>query len=276
LAAACESSSRSYSPLPNEQFDAAHEAYERSSSQQKEIVGDLRRLVAGVRSGNEQIRMLSVGPGRGMLDLPLIRSLAGAGVTAQYVGVDPNPVACRRFLEGFEVLDPDGVSLDLRQCGVDDLPPGPSFDLIHAVHSLYYVDDPAATVDCLFGRLAARGRLVLYQAPHGALNALAELFWRGDRDKSIWFSDRLESWLIETGRVFEKRRISASLDVTGAFDREDPRGRLILDFILQTKSCDLDAPVRAEALECLRAMSRYDGGRWLAPHPVDSFVVFSG
>lgn len=210
-----------------------------------------------------------------MLDLPLIRSLAGAGVAADYVGVDPNPVACRRFREGFEAVDPGGVSLAVRQCGVDDLPPGPAFDLIHAAHSLYYLADPAATLERLLAKLAARGRVVAYQAPRGALNSLAEPFWGGDRTTPIWFSDRLAAWLNETGRRFERNSIDASLDVTAVFDRDDPQGQLILDFLLQTESSEFDDAVRIEALECLRAMSRREGDRWLAPHPVDSFVIYA-
>ena len=263
-------------PLSDERFDAAHEAFERSGGQQEAVFSDLRNLAAGVRAGGRPARVLSVGPGKGMLDLPLIRSLAAAGVAADYTAVDPNPVGCRHFRAGFRGLDPRsvrGVSLDVRQCGVDDLPPGAAFDLIHAVHSLYYVPDPAAPLDGLLGRLAPGGRLVLYLAPRGALNALAEPFWRGDPGRPVWFSDRLAARLAEVPCAFESRRIDARLDVTAALDPADPRGRLVLDFLLHADAAGLSGPVRSAVGACLKAMSSTDGGRLFAPHPVDRFVV---
>lgn len=208
-----------------------------------------------------------------MLDVPLIRSLAEEELAADYVGVDPSDVACRRFREAFESLNQRTVSLDLRCCGIDDFSGTESIDLIHAVHSLYYVPDAAATLDRLLTRLAPRGRMVVYKAPRGALNALAEQFWRGDDAASIWFSEQLEPWLRRTGRVFEKVRIDASLDVSSVFSTDDANGSLILDFLLHTASSKLAKRVRSEVLACISAMSRRDGERLLAPHPVDAFVI---
>lgn len=263
----------SYAPLPDERFDPAHEAFERSSSQQGQILACLRELALGARSPGEPMRILSVGPGNGMLDLPLIESLAGAGVAAAYVGVDPSLVACRRFIQGCETLKPRGVSLSVQECDVDDLAGDERFDLIHAVHSLYYSPDPAETIGRLLGRLRPGGQLVIFQAPRGKLNALADCFWRADQGSLVWFSDRLDSWLAQSGQPFERQRINGRLDVTKALDLDDPHGRLVLDFVLHIASSTLDASVIELAIEYLRAVSQRDGGRWLAPHPVDAFVV---
>lgn len=273
LADSCDASGRSFPPLPNGRFDAAHEAFERSSTQQGEILRSLSRVATSTRLLGEGLRVLSVGPGNGMLDVPLIRELASAGRATRYVGVDPSDIACRRFREAFESLDQSGVSLDVRCCGIDDFLDTQPVDLIHAVHSLYYVPDTAATLDRLLVRLATRGRLVVYKAPRGALNALAEQFWQGDDSSTIWFSDRLESWLRGTGRVFETVRIEAWLDVSSVFYRDDPKGSLILDFLLHTASSDLSEPLREKVLACIEAMSRREGEQLLAPHPVDAFVI---
>lgn len=263
----------SYPPLLGERFDAAHEAFERSSSQQSQILACLRELALTASPPSDPMRILSVGPGNGMLDLPLIASLADAGIAAAYVGVDPNPVACRRFIEGAETLNPSGVSLSVQECNVDDLADDEGFDLIHAVHSLYYVPDPPETIGRLLRRLRPGGRLVIFQAPRGELNELSECFWRIDKGSQVWFSDRLESWLAPSGQPFEKQRIDARLDVTSAINLDDPHGQLVLDFILHTASSDLGASVLELGIEYLRAISQRDDDRWLAPHPVDAFVV---
>ena len=217
--------------------------------------------------------MLSVGPGNGMLDLPLIEQMAEQGVAAEYVGIDPSFVACERFREGFRRIDPTGVSLDLHACGVDDFEGRSRFDLIHAAHSLYYVPDPAATIEDLLLRVNPRGRLVIFQAPRGALNTLAECFWHSDGGNSIWFSDRLESWLRSAGRGFEKVRLEAELDVTRALDVGDQRGRLVFDFVLHTEVDSLDPSLAERARESLRAISRREDDRWFTPHPVDAFEI---
>lgn len=219
------------------------------------------------------LRVLSVGPGNGMLDVPLIRELAATGRATDYVGVDPSDVGCRRFREAFDSLNQSVVSLDVRCCGIDDFLDTQPVDLIHAVHSLYYVPDTAATLNRLLERLATGARLVVYKAPRGELNALAEQFWQGDDAASIWFSEQLESWLRDTGRAFETVRIEAWLDVSSLFCRDDPKGALILDFLLHTASSDLAKPLREKVLACVQAMSRREGEQLLAPHPVDAFVI---
>lgn len=275
LAAACDAAHMPFPPLPPERFDATHEAFERSSSQQGEIRSELRRLIAQSHRPGETTRVLSVGPGNGMLDLPLLEELARAGVPVDYVGVDPNRVAVDRFRDGFAELAPPGVSLHLNACGVEELGDVGSFDLIHAVHSLYYLPDPAGALSRLLGMLRPGGRLVVFHAPRGALNTLAECFWSGDEGGSVWFSDRVASWLEETDRRFERVRIDGQLDVSRALDAGDDAGRLVLDFVLHTPSDALDESLRAQAVECLRSISERKSTRWLTPHPVDAFVVLA-
>lgn len=274
LASACESVGAPFPPLSDERFDAAHWAFERSSTQQDEIRRLLARLVQQTRPADERLRVLSVGPGNGMLDLPLIGSLASAGVAMDYVGVDPNPVAGQRFAAGFREIESGGVSLSVRECGIDDLDNTAGYDLIHAVHSLYYVADPPRTLSRLIERLTPGGRLVVFQAPWGALNRLAACFWTGADGRTVWFSEQLEAWLREGRRRFEKHTIDARLDVTGALATGDADGRLVFDFALHTAAETLPSEVRQRALECLRAISAGEGGRSLAPHPVDAFVVY--
>lgn len=260
-------------PLPEARFDPAHEAFERSSNQQGQILACLRRLALGVRRPSEPMRVLSVGPGNGMLDLPLLESLAEAGVPTAYVGVDPSSVACQRFKNGWEAQKPRGVSLSVHECEVDDLVDDEGFDLIHAVHSLYYSADPPETIRRLLGRLRPGGRLAIFQAPRGELNALADCFWRADQGDLVWFSERLSSWLAQSEQPFERQRLEGRLEVTKALDLDDPHGRLVLDFILHIASGDLSDPVVDLAIGYLRSVSQQDGLGWFAPHPVDAFVV---
>ncbi|MEM6330561.1 MAG: class I SAM-dependent methyltransferase [Planctomycetota bacterium] len=283
LRAACEAAGNAFPPLSGDAFDAAHEAYEHASGQRQGILKHLAAVLDIVLTAagraDRPLRVLSVGPGNGMLDLELIASLGREEVRAEYVGVDPSPVACRRFREGFAALEPAGVSLAVHQCSVDELPAstgaGLRFDVIHAVHSLYYVPDPPATLRLLLGMLAPGGRLALYKAPRGDLNTLAEPFWRGDPNASIWFSDRLSTWLREERVDARSERIDAQLDVTDVFDPGSQAGRLVLDFLLHTKADQLGDDLRRQALECLDAMCIERDGRRLAPHPVDAFCVAS-
>lgn len=273
LAAACDAVGEPFAPLSERRFDAAHWAFERSSSQQDEIRRLLARLAKATSPAAGRLRVLSVGPGNGMLDLPLIDALAGAGVAMDYVGVDPSPVAGERFAAGFRESAPRGVSLSVHQSGIDEYDDASRHDLIHAVHSLYYVTDPAQTLAKLLERLTPTGRLVVFQAPWAALNRLAACFWTGADGRTVWFSEQLEAWLRDRGRPFEKVRIDARLDVTEALESGAPESQLVLDFALHTAADTLPPEVRRHAVECLRAISERDGPRWLVPHPVDAYVV---
>ncbi len=260
-------------PLADGRYDEAHEFFERSSDQQAKILNWLTRFQADHDSSTEALTVLSVGCGSGILDLPLIESIADSTEQLVYVGVDPNPIACDRFRQAFVELDMESVELKLHETSIDNLECSQQYDLIHAVHSLYYFNDPGSDIDQIFTRLHTDGKLILFHAPKGPLNQLADCFWTTPSAQPRWFSDDLERYLEIEGYCFRKESLQASLDVSSCFVNGDVEGEMILDFILQTSCRDVGQRTIELCLEFLDRISVREGIKVLAPHPVDVFIV---
>lgn len=274
-------------PLSDERFDQSHEWFEGQSNQQAQILAWLQRFGErqlerrGLQSeeGQDAFRVLSVGCGSGILDLPLVKTLAEHAdaqqdaVAIHYAGIDPNPVACKRFRSDFESLGISSVDLSVHEETVESYEHNQKVDLTHVVHSMYYFADPADSLTTLIDQVADEGELVIFQAPKGELNRLADCFWQGHLDDPIWFSAELDQHLQQTGISFTRSRLDAEVDVTACFDRECQEGQLTFDFLVQSDCQDLSEPIRDQVLDHLRSISRVDAGKILAPHPVDVFVI---
>lgn len=259
--------------LADERFDQTHEHFERSSDQQRRILEWLENLVRAHYLGMDPLRILSVGCGSGILDNSLLEALAFRSKQIVYTGVDPNGVACRRFVNDFERLGMRNVRLEVREQNIETACCADRFDLVHAVHSLYYFSDPAATLDFLLRLLDPGGKLVIIQAPKAELNQLANSFWCHHADGVIWFSDRLAQHLSHRGLHFSRQRIHAWVNVARCFESGCPRGEMMLDFITQTDCRHLDDNILQLCLSYLRAISHQEKDRLLAPHPVDVFLI---
>lgn len=259
--------------LSHARFDEAHELFERSSSQQQLILDWLIELISSQYALHPELRILSVGCGSGILDVPLIRSIASTTRQLKYTGVDPNERACQRFQDDFDNQHFSNTQLDLRVQDIESLTSTDLFDVICLVHSMYYFDDPASTLDKLLELLAPGGRLVIVQAPDAELNQLAKCFWTHHEENGIWFSDCLAGHLAERRLAFTRERIEGQVDVSRCFRADCPRGEMMLDFITQSESRQLDGDIVQLCLRYLDCVSRPQEDSLLVAHPADAFVI---
>ena len=259
--------------LSDERFDVTHEAFECSSSQQQLVLRALKELISLHEGSTGALRILSVGCGSGILDNQLISAIASSPEHFEYTGVDPNPVACRRFREDFEKLALPNVKLEVRTEAVESLNINNPFDIIQLTHALYYFKDPADTLGKLRRLLAPGGKLIIVQAPNEYLNQLSECFWSHPTGQDIWFSECLEKYLIKQKIEFTCQRLYGEVDVTRCFNEGCPHGEKLLDFITQSDCRESDAEVRERCLHFLKKISRVDGESLKVEHPTDVFVV---
>ncbi len=258
--------------LSEAHFNEAHECFERASDQQLQILDWLKQF-AKDRTRSRDLNILSVGCGSGILDNPFLEALARDTTTVRYVGLDPSPVACRRFEEDFRQLRLSRVQLELHQTTLENFQTPDSFDLIHSVQSLYYVDEPSVAIGQLFRMLNSDGYVVVMLAPRGAMNRLAEAFWTVNHHDGIWFSDRFENYLHQIEVRHERSRLMGWLNVTPCFEANSRRGNLILDFITQVNCQRLTEEQRELSLDYLQTIVRRRDEQWFVPHPVDVFVM---
>ncbi|MEO0323067.1 MAG: class I SAM-dependent methyltransferase [Myxococcota bacterium] len=261
-------------PLDEERFLETHVLYEGRSDQQGQILRWFADSVAPAVPEGRPYRVLSVGCGSGILDVPLARALAPRAEPLRYVGVDPNVAECQAFSARFAEADLPGVEVTVRPCLFEELrDPGP-FDLVHIVHALYYVPSAAAFLEQARALLAPGGRLVVFHAPREEMNALAACFYDKQYGRPTLFADEVAELCRRRDWEHHRGRVDARLDVTPLADGDAELGLALRDFIVQVDSAALSPAVQKLVDGYLAAITeRAPDGRAFIAHPVDVFAL---
>jgi SAM-dependent methyltransferase len=212
-------------------------------------------------------RVLSIGCGDGTVDVALAASLVDDGRRLDYVGIEPSATAGETFLERLGELP--GVNPTLVNSTLEDATLDGPFDLVVAIHSLYYVRDLPGQLRRLLGE---GGSLIIMNAPLLGLNQLVEALAPAGDGTSLIYSDEVGDILDGLGCVTRRERIDAALDVSPTRDPRSDVGRDLLQFLTHADLSVVSPAFHQTLVDYLRAIAFVPGGT-LVPHPVDVFVV---
>ena len=246
-------------------YARGHAAFEQRSTQ-RALIADW--LVERLDRRTGPLSVLSVGCGDGDLDAAVARRLAaGRAGALRYDGLDPHAASAGRFLAAVGGID-DVVS-GARVARADSVPAEPAYDVVVAVHCLYYVADLEQVVRRLLGAVRPGGELLVLLAPVGPLNALAAHLAPSTGGHRQWWSQDLAGALTETGLHADRVELHGRLRLDDCLDADDPVGRDVLDFTVQGV---LPAGLREPVLDHLIAV-RLPGQGLTLSHPVDAWSV---
>ncbi|MEN0066434.1 MAG: class I SAM-dependent methyltransferase [Myxococcota bacterium] len=262
-------------PLCETRFLETHVLYEGRSDQQRRIIEWFGQNMGPAGGADRAFRVLSVGCGSGILDVPLAVRFASGAPALHYVGVDPNQAECNAFVRRFESADlPDEASLTVEASPFEDFDAEGRFDLVHLVHCLYYLQDPEAVIAKARRLLAPGGSLVLVHAPRGHLNDLSTRFYDKGYGRPTWFADDCAGMLEDLGWAYDRSRIDAQVDVTPFAERDPVVGLALRDFIVQFDSLKLPLEVQGMVDRYLDLIAFRDAkGTVFIDHPADVFVI---
>ena len=263
-------------PLPAltpTRYAETHAVWEAASDQRSRLrdwlVAELPRRVEHVRG--RPVAVLGVGVGDGSVDGPLAAALAAGGRRVDYVGVEPHPPSAGAFASRLANLGLPALTVTTQVTDfASDFGTGP-VDLVHFVHSLYYVADVGAALDRALDRLAPGGTLVALTAPRDPLCVLTELMAPRTGHRQ-WFAEDVTAALAGRGRTVRAATIDGRLDLGAVAADPDGTGEQLLDFLVQARTRDLPAPARELVLAHLRAI-RLPGPGWVVPHPLQVAIV---
>lgn len=264
-------------PLTDARYLETHGIYEGRSDQQRLIIdwfGEwFGSRVAPTRPRQDSFRVLSVGCGSGILDVQIAKQLLKQTDDLHYVGVDPNQIECEAFEQNFTDAAPVQAQIEVVNTTFEDLEAARGFDVIHFVHSLYYMPDPTAALEKARKLLAPGGSLIVFHAPREELNDLTVRFWDKQYARPTLFAEdfaeKLDAWRWD----YERERIDARLEVSPLAETDSSIGLALTDFIVQIDSTRLPASVQAPVQRYLRLVSVEDRGETHISHPVDVFVI---
>lgn len=259
------------SALSPERYAHTHALYEAASDQRSRLKAWLATALPPLLADCDPVRVVGVGVGDGSVDGPLAAALAADGRRVRYTGVEPHPPSAARFAATLNSLDVQGLTPTVVIGDFDDHDAGHPADMVHFVHSLYYVADLSAALDHGLSMVRPGGLLVSAIAPLQPLCVLTEMLcpWAGLKP---WFAEDVLSELELRGLSTSVETIIGHLDARSVLRDPLGDGESVLDFLIGARSRGLSADARRELLEYLRGIS-LPGQPGILPHPVDVLLT---
>lgn len=259
-------------PLPAltpERYARTHAAWEGASDQRARLQEWVVRELPPLLAECDPVRVVGVGVGDGSVDAPLAGALAAGGRGVRYTGVEPHAPSALGFARRLAALGAPALVPSVVIGDFADHDPGHPADLVHFLHSLYYVHDLAAALDHACAAVRPGGLLVAATAPLEPLCVLTELLcpWEVHRP---WFAEDVRAELDLRGLDVRAETIVGRLDVSAVLADPLGRGEEVFDFLVGARTRAMPEPVRTEVLGYLAALSA-DGAH--VPHPLDVVVA---
>ncbi len=262
---------RALPALTGERYAISHAAYEAASDQRALLMGWLARELPPLLLDREPLRVVGVGVGDGRVDAVLAAALAPDHARVHYTGVEPHLASAVGFAVRLAGLAAPSLVPTVTIALFADHDGGATADLVHFVHSLYYVDDLSVALDHALGMLRPGGLLVAATAPLEPLCVLTELLspWTGHRP---WFAEDVAAELDVRGLDVRTDTIVGHLDVRDVLADPCGRGEAVLDFLVGARTAAMDPDVRDSVLAHLRDIA-VPGIPGFVPHPIDLIVA---
>ena len=230
-------------------------------SGQTEKVNDLLQLhippLVQMKTLQERsLNILSIGSGNGQTDLSflkvikeeLVKTDLWRNVKIFNRAIEPNLSSCGLYKAAIEnlpsPLDDGKTAFDICQQSLEEYQQSHreplSFDIVHFIHSIYYVDIEKALLHCFEKEVSGKGKIICIASRRDLTSSVKsklqqKLQWHvGSEiydvvDKMIQIANR-------NGLKIEVHDQEYSIDVTEVFDPHSIEGNLLLDFLTQTEN----------------------------------------
>ncbi|XP_071477821.1 histamine N-methyltransferase-like [Diadema antillarum] len=236
------------------------------------------------------LRVLAVGSGDGKIDSCILEQLVARYSRIEYTVIEPAEEPMREFQALVQEREADFGKVDFVWCNetFDDYrrrqtaDSQPGFHLVHAIHSLYYVDDLRQGVEFLQEKLVGSGVLCVI-----LLSEEAGIYRVWDRYPKLvegspahnLCSSHLITLYKESNIPYSFYRQSWPSDISLCFDPTSAKGNGMLDFISHVPNFRQSAPpaLRDDLLAFLKNLNRSvkddEGSSGGYPRDWDSIVM---
>ena len=271
-------------------------------SGQTEKINDLLQLhippLVPMKTLQERsLNILSIGSGNGQTDLSFLRVIKEELIKTDLWrnvkifnrAIEPNLSSCGLYKAAIEnlpsPLDDGKTAFDICQQSFEEYQQSHreplSFDIVHFIHSIYYVDIEKALLHCFEKEVSGKGKIICIASRRDLTSSVLsklqqKLQWHvGSEiydvvDKMIQIANK-NGWKIE---VHDQEY---SIDVTEVFDPHSTEGNLLLDFLTQTENFrnTEDKEFVEETLSFIRDLTFVKDGKLFGEKKESLVVIFN-
>ncbi|KXJ09850.1 histamine N-methyltransferase [Exaiptasia diaphana] len=224
-----------------EEYTKSYKVFLEKSQQHSRLGKNLRCYLPvameGVHITTDACRVLSIGSGDGEVDLKVLKVLKEVTKKRIFCRViEPNEYSLNKYKTSIESLSPnDDMTFDInkpktfQKYMTESLADQDQFDVVHFLHSIYYMDFEEALTHCYEKELGESGLIVcVFAADDIMFEAKQKLFGICQPNQSISQVVKQQGW------KYQEYKDEYMLDVTEVMNDQSETGNLLLDFLTQT------------------------------------------
>lgn len=251
-------------------YNKCHALFRRLTDQPQRMLEDIR-AICGERPCD---RILSVGSGTGLFEIPMLEMLLSDGTDPQlFVGIDINREACNQLSLRLEAAQLKHMEWQVLPQAFEGYAPTERFDVVMFNHSFEYLSGPPARwVRKALGLLTEDGICLIYSPDRGDINAPYADMAEQAYGLAPRFSDDLKRALGAEGIHFAEYTIlgMCSVEPLARPDQDEERTQL-LSFLCQIDCREVGREARASMADYYLGLSV--GGERTIPHPTTRFLI---
>jgi SAM-dependent methyltransferase len=248
-------------PLSGEYYVECNDVFRRTTNQSKQMLAEMRSFA----QGRSELRILSVGSGVGLFEIPMLRMLEDR--VASFDGVDVNEHACRILQEKLDKEFGTGLDFKVEHRSFQKYRTDHRFEIVLFNHTFEYLSgDRLSWIQKSRDLLVGSGNVLIFSPNRGGINRFYEEVF------APCFSEDLDQLLTHIGMEHSTTAIEGSCDVTLLTGNgEDPDKVRLLSFLTQADCRDLPPAKQRDLADYYLSLSGDETS--IIPHPATLFVL---
>ena len=248
-------------PLSGRYYVECNDLFRRTTNQSEQMLAEMLKFA----EGRSDMRILSVGSGVGLFEVPMLRMLEDS--VARFDGVDVNEHACRILQEKLDSEFGSSLDFKVEHRSFQQYRTDHRFEIVLFNHTFEYLSgDRLSWIQKSRDLLVGSGNVLIFSPNRGGINKFY------DEVFAPCFSEDLDQLLKHIGMEHSTTAIEGSCDVallTGNDD--DPDKVRLLSFLTQADCRDLPHAKQRELSDYYLSLSGDESS--IIPHPATLFVL---
>jgi len=248
-------------PLSGEYYVECNDVFRRTTNQSEQMLAETRKFA----EGRSDLRILSVGSGVGLFEIPMLQMLGDK--VASFDGVDVNEHACRILEEKLDKEFDNSLDYKVEHRSFQKYRTDHRFEIVLFNHTFEYLSgDRLSWIQKSRDLLVESGNVLIFSPNRGGINRFYEEVF------APCFSEDLDQLLTHIGMEHSTIAIEGECDVALLTSQDDDPDKVrLLSFLTQADCRDLPDAKQRELIDYYLSLSGEDSS--IIPHPATLFIL---